>query len=281
MTAAVASKYWQGHQGQGVALVVIAGLLWLPEIGKRRARLWWFAYVGSIFAYTLLRSLADETAIPTRTGYVIDIDRFVFGTSPVVWLQSAFFDPAHISFLDFFTVQVHWSFFIAPHAAAVLIFFRRRDLFPRYAFVILGTMYVGLALFFLLPTTPPWLAAQAGALPDAFRVMDFVGNRVSPGTYQEFYASLGEPNSVAAMPSIHMGVTFGMYLWSRAHAPRIAWPLLAYSVLMGFSLVYLAEHYVADLVVGIACASLCQLGARLIPLRVAADEELPSRPGSP
>ncbi|MFN0094542.1 MAG: phosphatase PAP2 family protein [Dehalococcoidia bacterium] len=266
MTVIVVTKYWQDHPVIGLALLAVAAGIWLPEARRARMRRWWFGYVAGIFAYTLLRSYADETAIPTRTDYVINLDQFFFGTNPVVWLQSRFFRPGDVSALDLFTVQVHWSFFIAPHAAAVMIFLWRRELFPRYATVVVGTMYAGLLLFFLLPTTPPWLAANLGQL-EAFRVMDFVGNRVSPGTYQDFYASLGEPNSVAAMPSIHMGVTFAMYLWSRDHARRWAWPLLAYTALMGFSLVYLAEHYVADLVVGMVCALLCHLASRRLAQR--------------
>ena len=48
-------------------------------------------------------------------------------------------------------------FFIAPHALAVMLFLRRRELFPRYVVMILGIMYVALLLFFLVPTTrlPP------------------------------------------------------------------------------------------------------------------------------
>ncbi len=67
---------------------------------------------------------------------------------------------------------------------------------------------------------------------------------------------------MAAMPSIHMGVTFAMYLWARSHEPRFALPLLIYSLLMGAALVYLAEHYVLDLIVGMACAVLCHLATR-------------------
>jgi len=160
------------------------------------------------------------------------------------------------------SVAVHWSFFIAPHLGAVLVFLYRRTLFPKYVVMVAGTMYLALLLFFLLPTTPPWLAGQTGALPGVFRVMDFVGGSVNPDSYASFYASLGEPNSVAAMPSLHQGVTFAMYLWARDHAPRLAPWLLLYTTVMGLALMYLGEHYLADLVVGMACAALLWLVAR-------------------
>ena len=257
MAATVATRVWQDHAWFGFLLVGLAVAAWAPELHRRRERIWWFAFVAGIFAYTLLRSLADETAIPTRTQYPIRFDRAVFfGADPIQWLQAHYFDVSDVSFLDLFAVGMHWSFFIAPYAMAVAVFWRRRSLFPQYVTVVVGTMYLGLLLFFLVPTTPPWLAAQHGQLDGVYRVMDFVGGHVDKDTYESFYASLGEPNSVAAMPSIHEGVTFAMFLWASAYARRLSWPLLIYAVLMGGSLIYLGEHYLLDLAAGVGCALL-------------------------
>jgi membrane-associated phospholipid phosphatase len=85
--------------------------------------------------------------------------------------------------------------------------------------------------------------------------MDYVGAELHGGTYDSLSESLGEPNSVAAMPSIHMGVTFAMALWAWTRYPRLAASFLIYSVLMGAALVYLGEHYVADILAGMVCAA--------------------------
>ncbi len=263
MAATVATKIWQDHTWFGFLLVGFALVAWAPEVRFRRERLWWFAFVAGIFAYTLLRSLADETAIPTRTNYPISFDRALFlGTDPIQWLQEKFFRVSDVRPLDVFSVAMHWSFFLAPYAMAVAVYWRERDAFPRYVGVIVGTMYLGLLLFFLLPTNPPWLAAQQGHLDGVYRVMDFVGGSVDKDTYQSFYASLGEPNSVAAMPSIHEGVTFAMFLWARDHAKRLAPFLLIYAVVMGASLMYLGEHYLLDLIGGVVCALAAWWGVR-------------------
>ncbi len=269
MAGTVATRVWQDHIWFGFVLVGLTLAVWSPEVRWRRERVWWFAYVAGIFVYTLLRAYADETGIPVRTAYVINIDQSVFlGTDPIVWLQQRYFDPLSLGLHDYLSVGVHWSFFIAPHLGAVLVFLYRRTLFPKYVVMIAGTMYLALVLFFLLPTSPPWLAAQTGALPGVFRVMDFVGGSVNPETYESFYASLGEPNSVAAMPSLHQGVTFAMYLWARDHERRLAPWLLGYSVAMGAALMYLGEHYLADLAVGMVCAAILWLVARRLPARV-------------
>jgi membrane-associated phospholipid phosphatase len=275
MTATVATRIWQDDVWVGIALVGLTFAAWAPEIRTGRARRWWFVYVAGIFVYTLLRSVADDAGFPTQTTYAILFDRLMFfGTDPVSWLQSRLFSPDRVSPLDVLTVQVHWSFFLIPHIFAVAIFIWRRPLFPRYAVLVVGTMYAGLILFFLVPTAPPWLAAQTGNLTEGFRIMDFVGGKVNADTYRSFHQSLAEPNSVAAMPSIHMAVTFAMYLWARDHAPRLAWPLLAYCAVMAFSLVYLAEHYALDLLVGMLIAWLCHLAARrFVPATGAASNE--------
>ena len=57
-------------------------------------------------------------------------------------------------------------------------------------------------------------------------------------------------NPVAAVPSLHAAYTllFAIYLW---RVRRWAQPLLvAYVAAMAFALVYTAEHYVADILLG-------------------------------
>lgn len=214
-------------------------------------------YVFGLFVYTVLRGFADDTGLPVRTFYVIDIDRALgFGTVPSQWLQRRFFDAGRLNPLDWFAVQVHWSYFLLPHLGALLVYARRRDLFARYVAAILGTFYVGLALYFILPTVPPWLAADNGALPGVARIMDYVGGRMDPSTYRRAYDAIGVPNPVAAMPSLHMGITFTLFLFSRQVSGRLATLLGVYSGLMAFSLVYLGEHYVADVLMGALVAIL-------------------------
>jgi len=254
ITGTVVTRFWSDHVWFGWCLVALATLLWLPELSVPRVRRWWYVYVVGIFVYTILRSYADETAIPTRFDYVIEFDRLLPGPQPVPWLQDLFFARDRVTWFDYAMVGVHWSFFIAPHLAAVLVCVFRPDLFSRFVLLMVGVMWLGLVLFFLVPTAPPWFAGTTGHLDGVYRVMDFVGGQVSGDTYEQFYASLGEPNSVAAMPSIHMAVTFVLFLWARENHRRLQWPLLGYCLLMGFALVYLGEHYVADEVVGIACA---------------------------
>ncbi len=251
LAASLATKVWQEQMWIGFVLVAAATVVWLPELLRQRDRRWWFLYVVGIYVYTLARAYADDTGIATKVDYVVAIER-AFGGNPGVWLQAQLFDRRHLDVIDYVAVGLHWSFFFAPHALAAAVSLFQRHLFGFYTTLIVGTMYVGLIGFYLLPTAPPWFAGSIGTI-DAYRVMDFVGGTVNANAYESLYAAVGEPNSFAAMPSAHMAVTFGMFLYSFTFAKRFRWPLLAYSALMGLALVYMAEHYVVDLIAGLAC----------------------------
>lgn len=273
MVASIATRAWYEHLWVALLLTALTIVAFLPAVLRRQERRWWFYYVAGIYAYTIARSLADDAGFAVRTQYPAEFDRWLFlGLQPVTWLQERFFDPTAISLLDWAAVWVHWSFFVVPHLLAVTIFVRWRRWFPEYVMLLVGTMWVGLVFFFVVPTAPPWLASQFGSVDRVYRVMDFVGGRVSLATYRHFYASLGEPNSVAAVPSIHMATTYGLYLWARYRLPGIAPLLLVYAGVMALALVYLGEHYVFDLLVGIACATAVGVSVELVAPRVARRE---------
>jgi hypothetical protein len=269
MVASIATRAWYEHLWVAVLLTVVTMVAFLPAVIRGQERRWWFYYVAGIYAYTLARSFADNAGFPVRAEYAAAFDRWLFlGLQPVTFLQERFFDPTDVSLLDWAAVWVHWSFFVVPHVMAVAVFVGWRRWFPEYVMIIVGTMWLGLFFFFLVPTAPPWLASQLGALDQVYRIMDFVGGRVSLATYRHFYASLGEPNSVAAVPSIHMATTYGLYLWARYRLPAVAPVLLVYAGLMALALVYLGEHYVFDLLVGIACATAVAVSVESVAPRV-------------
>jgi membrane-associated phospholipid phosphatase len=258
---------WVGAAGLHVALALVAVALWLPAARKVRSLHLCLIYVFGLFVYTVLRSFADQTFIPVRSTYVIDIDRALFfGHLPTQWLQARLFDPTRLRPLDWLTVQVHWSYFAVPHVAAVAVYVWRRDLFPQFVALVLGTFYAGLMLYFLVPTVPPWLAADHGLLPGVSRVMDFVGGRIDPDNYRRLYDAIGVANPVAAMPSLHMAVTFAVFLFARRINRWLGRVLLIYAVVMGFSLVYMGEHYAADVLAGVLVAgAVYQTVRRLSP----------------
>lgn len=248
--------YWKPHPIPSLALPAVALLWWWPAIREGRSERWLYFYVAGIYLYTVLRAFADDAGMAVQSSYVIAIDRVLFlGNIPTVELQRAFFSPRQIQMIDVLAVATHWSFFVVPHGLFALLWFRRRALAVRYAGAVLITLYLGLLLFWLAPTVPPWLAAGRGELAGGYRVMNFVTGDLDVAAYRELYATLAGPNAVASVPSIHMALTFLVLLSVRDLSPRWTWPLVGYNFAMGLSLVYLAEHYVFDLLVGMLMAT--------------------------
>ncbi|MGE0228315.1 MAG: phosphatase PAP2 family protein [Dehalococcoidia bacterium] len=254
LALSLATRTWYDHEWMAWALLAVTAAVWAPDM-RHGPRRWWFFYVAGLFVYTLLRAEADEFAFPVHVDYVIRFDQWLFrGEEPVVWLQSKFFSPSEVSVFDVIATQVHWSYFVVPHALAGVVYVWRRSLFSRYIMMLLAVNYIGLLCFYLVPTAPPWLASQYGHIGPVYRVMEFVGGSMDAETYRTLYSALGEPNVVAAVPSIHMAVTFAAYLWVRRVFPSVAPAFLAYSALMAVSLMHLAEHYFFDLMVGVLVA---------------------------
>ncbi|OBB03348.1 hypothetical protein A5662_12110 [Mycobacteriaceae bacterium 1482268.1] len=75
-------------------------------------------------------------------------------------------------------------------------------------------------------------------------------------------------NLVAAIPSLHAAMTAAIaaFLWKKVHR---GWQpfLAAYVVIMAFTLVYTAEHYVIDILLGWALAAVAVVVANYIEAR--------------
>ena len=193
-----------------------------------------------------------------RVAYPVRMDRLLgFGTTPTVRLQRRFGRPGRLSRIEKGLVWSHWLWFAFPHGTALYILLRDRDSFAHAAGLIYGTFDVGVLGYWALPTAPPWYAAQRGLFdddgPPPRRMMVEYGERFWRSRWERMYGSLAG-NPLAAMPSLHFATSV-----SAAHAlsgqgpvpATIGW---AYAATLGTALVYLGEHYVVDLLAGLALA---------------------------
>jgi len=248
-----------------LTLAVSLGAVLLIPRETRDVRLWG-AYILLFVLFAHLRTQADELGIAVRYGYVIDGERAIsLGAIPTVWLQDQLYQVGRLSALDSLLIVVYLSYFVVPHLMAIAVWRRHRERFPLYVAAALGTWYLGLAVSFLAPTAPPWMAGQSGEMPHVFRVLKDVSAGVSSDSYQRAYEIAG-PNDVAAMPSLHMAVTaiVAFMAWRlNRRAGVVAW---TYAAAMGFALVYMGEHYVVDLLAGIAVAAVAWRAAAASPL---------------
>jgi membrane-associated phospholipid phosphatase len=212
---------------------------------------------GYLAAYELPNADPRRLESRVRIDYPIAVDRVIgLGVPPTMRLQSAFSDPARFSRPERLLVWCHWIWFAVPHASVGYILLRHPDRFPAAAARMYAVFDIGAVFYWAIPTAPPWYAAQHGRLQDpqlrpVRRMMLEYGEQFWGERWTDLYDVLGG-NPLAAMPSLHFATSLmGAHLLSEVGpvAGAVGW---TYAALLGLALVYLGEHYAADIVAGAA-----------------------------
>jgi membrane-associated phospholipid phosphatase len=241
-------------------------------------------------AYELPHDDAEAQLARVHIDYPLVLDRVLgFGTPPTIRLQRRFADP-RTSFSRFERTLVfcHWVWFAVPHCAVAYVWWRRPDRFHAAAARMYSVFDVGAVFYWAIPTAPPWYAAHAGRLRESDResvrrMMIEYGEEFWGDRWPSLMESLGG-NPLAAMPSLHFATSL-----MAAHLLAEVGPVsgavgAGYAALLGIALVYLGEHYVADLLGGALLAETVRGAApALSPAAralVRALESLPDRAGS-
>jgi membrane-associated phospholipid phosphatase len=257
------------------ALVSAAGPLGLavavPRSRKRDAGIYALQMWAFIVIHELPYDRPERLERRTRIDYPIACDRVIgVGVLPTLRLQRAFGRPGRTTALDYGLTWVHWLWFFEPHAAAAWILFRHPRRFNRTAVLMAALFDVGALVYVIVPTAPPWWAAQEGRVGGMRRVMVEVGERFWGRLWRPLYDFLGG-NPVAAMPSLHFATSVLAARMLAEAGPvegAVGW---TYAGMLGFALVYLGEHYAIDLAAGFALAEAVR---RLAPYATPAVESV-------
>ncbi len=216
----------------------------------------------------------DPEALERRVkvAYPVRIDKVVgVGKTPTLRLQRLLGRPGPFRAWEKVLVWSHWLWFLFPHGTVAYLLLRHPERFPRGAAHIYATFDLGLTGYWGLPTAPPWYAAKAGLMDDGLtpelrRMMVEYGEEFWGSGWGPLYGFLGG-NPLAAMPSLHFATSV-----TAAHLLAETGPIAGavgwtYAGTLGVALVYLGEHYVVDLVAGLALAEGIRRGApRVTPL---------------
>jgi hypothetical protein len=249
-------------------VLMVALLLFAVLIGRTRLFLRdWLPFVAIFLAYELMRGVADDAGFPVHMEDVIAAERLIsFGTLPTQLLQDWLAPPGGVGPAAIAATVLYMLHFALPVVTAFLLWLWRRAMFHDFvgAFIILS--FAGFITFLLLPVAPPWYAADVGLLdgpngepvirylkPDAFALLanalGFDGRWL---TSYVFYSV--NPNGVAAFPSLHAGYPFLSFLVLRRAFGPIGWLALAYAFGVWWAIVFTGDHYVIDVLGGIAYA---------------------------
>ena len=238
----------------------------------------WSLPLVLLIVYLYSRGISDDLDfVRVHITEPIDADRWLFGgTLPTEWLQAQLCGDPCIratspAWYDVLLTTVYYTHFFAGLSIAVYLWVRNRPEWIRYMRRYVTLNFVALVIYILYPMAPPWMASRDGYLTDDISRITGRGwwelgrgpsgtsiNSGSSSTHDSFSA-VG--NQVAAMPSLHAGISIlvACYLISRLTSPW-RWLMVLYPVAMSFMLVYYAEHYVVDIIAGGLCVALVMIG---------------------
>ncbi len=221
--------------------------------GPRRVAMDWLPLLVIAAGYDTVRAQAPDLVTRAIVTPQLRFDEILFGgTAPTVSLQQ---------WLDATAREVHWwdyvvwigylSHFVVSLTVAAYLYVVDRFRFKRFATLILTVSVAGFVTYFIIPAAPPWLASRKGALPHTTRIVQVVWAHLGlPGIAKVFNGSAQLANPVAALPSLHAAwpMMVALFLWPTARRGRYL--LVLYVAFMTFVLVYGAEHYVSDILMG-------------------------------
>lgn len=261
--------------GVSITPDVMLVALGLAAVILGRGRLFirdWVPFIGLFLAYELMRGYADNLNRVIHAADVLGLERWLFGGAlPTEILQRALHPATGLDIWAMVGTVLYFLHFPLPLAVAFLLWVRRRRAYYDYVAALILLSMAGFVTYLVLPVAPPWWAAQHGLIPgpdgapaitylkaqgfnDLAHLFGFEGRYLYSYTVYEI-----NPNAVAAFPSLHAGYPFLAFLFARRAFGRSGWLMLVYAACVWLAVVYLADHYVVDVVGGIVYASAAYL----------------------
>jgi membrane-associated phospholipid phosphatase len=229
----------------------VAAVLVLPFIGLATRSKEFMRNSALIVAVLLTyESLQGVTGTLVHSGSVVSLasaDQALVGSNFAANVQTAFASSA-TTFVSTVFYGLH-AFLIV--IALVLFWFKDETVYRGYTYSLVLTSYLALLTFVVLPTAPPWLTGTAQNLLK-------IGDRMFPIAFQEVQAVLlsGESDVVAAFPSLHAAYAtlFAIFMFKLGRK----YGLMSLPIAGGvyFSIIYLGQHFLVDLLGGIAYAGI-------------------------
>jgi membrane-associated phospholipid phosphatase len=223
----------------------------------------WSIFLIILLAWQVLSGMSRHFGhLKPHVTEMIDLDRLLFfGHLPTLWLQHHFYTPGHLQWYDIGAAVLYMMHFALPMIFAFALWYWRRPVFLEFmvAFLILGL--AGFATFVLYPAAPPWIAADWWHhFSHVYRIFGTATKVFGPHQsfstlYQWMWKHTGW-DLFGAVPSEHAAFPFLCFLYARRVWPRAGWLLLGYCACVWVAVVYLGEHYVTDVIVGVLYAAL-------------------------
>ena len=234
----------------GAALASSATLLFLVGVplvavasAYRPSTKAWGAMVMVVLSYEALAGPVDAVADSSKLVSLFDLDRYIWGFNLTGWIQSTF-SSASLTSVSYLLYEL-----LVPFIAltSFVVWRYGRPNFGKFVTAVLLTSYAGLVTFLFVPTAPPWLVGAAENLVQH----SGLGTATS---YLGPLAPFFKPDYYAAFPSMHAAyMTICSYFLLKAGPKQGAAAVFLTGGVL-FSTLYLGQHYLIDLIAGVAYA---------------------------
>lgn len=227
----------------------------------------WLPFYLILVGYDLLRGyVGNNPLFQPHFLPQIDADKFLFdGAVPTIWLQDRLYEAGHLPWYDVFAWAVYLTHYFMIFIAAAYLWRVSRRRFLEFRAMVLTLSIAAFVTYALVPAAPPWMANDNGLIPPVARVTGSVWTEL--GVYPA--AAIWDKgnslyNPVAALPSLHAAfpMLLCLFFWRNGTLARVLG--VGYVLAMGWTLVYGAEHYVFDVLLGWVYAAFVYCAVRWV-----------------
>jgi membrane-associated phospholipid phosphatase len=212
--------------------------------------------VTLFISYQAMYGLVGSVAGIVHVSEPISAELQMFGSIPTVMLQQLYRMPV-LDYLGAFFYSIH---FFAPTIFAFFLWRTSPKDYSKYTIALVVLTYSALITFLVYPVAPPWYGVHG-----VTRILFDVDKSLGVPVYRTVYDFI-EPNQFAAFPSLHSALPWLISLFALKIGKWKALPILVFPFGVWFSAVYLGEHYIVDILGGIAYATVAFiLVEKLIP----------------
>jgi membrane-associated phospholipid phosphatase len=247
---------------------------------------WWFVVAGMVM-WNLSGAIAAQSPFPWHLDFMLNLDRLIgLGHEPVQVVQQHLSTPGTLTVLDWLTAGAYNMHLAEPFIAGYFLWRLDRAVYCQFVAAALALLVLGLITFIVFPAVPPWLAAydlvhmhgryfstrdwtllHDLGIAHPVQYIQAHGHVYLPGVVNLFGPVLaahprpfhGTPifylfklqgDPVAAFPSEHAAFPLLELLAFRLVSRRVAVVLLLWVLAVVFTVLYLGEHWVTDVLAG-------------------------------
>lgn len=232
-----------------LSLLLLIVLPWLDHFRHPLIRFlrYWYILMALPFLYSQVGPFIHLITPREFDPYIIEIDRYLFGTSPNLWIQHLV-SPG-LNELMQISYSLYWI--TIPLGGAFFYFANEEFLYNQLIHYVTLTFFLSYLIFVLFPVAGPrfFLADQITA------------------NYRGFFLANGLRNFVkevgfrgGAFPSSHVGVAMVVLIFMAKYRPKVALLVfLPIVIALSMATVYGQYHYFTDVLAGLLMGSLVGL----------------------